>query len=290
MFIYLTFILFINFVIIVKSIILIFGGCNTLHTIKKIGYFFIPIIGFIVLDLHLNLLIAKSTNIFFQIGFVILFFPLLFVILKLTKLNSFKEIGIHFHNRWFKNLAIGFSIGFSFWIIKYGIEYVLNGFEIIGIKNFPDSLVTFFFVFFAFFIGSFLNDIVVRGYIFGHLQSKINTKWVFLISILIYALDDSWNEGFSFSNTLFSLLLGLSLTYAIYRTGSIWADTGIHWGLNVCYGVFNGMLGSKDGGIFITMNNQHSSFLLNNIGYIIPLFMFLFVFLIRKKFTIVENK
>ncbi|MBS4205010.1 CPBP family intramembrane glutamic endopeptidase [Lederbergia citrea] len=140
--------------------------------------------------------------------------------------------------------------------------------------------------FFAFFISSFLNDIIIRGYIFGHLKDKINGKWIFIISILIYAFDDSWNEGFSLSNTLFSIALGLSLTYSFYRTRSIWADTGIHWGLNVCYGIFNGMLGSSDGGVFIITENANPSILLEAISYIIPLLMFIFLYLLRGKLVI----
>ncbi|MEL3971185.1 CPBP family intramembrane glutamic endopeptidase [Rossellomorea oryzaecorticis] len=180
------------------------------------------------------------------------------------------------------------SIGFSFWLLRYVILYFLNGFEVIGVKSFTESLLLFFFVFFAFFIGSFLNDLIVRGYIFGHLKDKVNGKWIFIISILIYTLDDSWNEGFSVSNTIFSLILELSLTYAFYRTQSIWANTGIHWGLNVCYGIFNGMLGSTDGGIFITVNNPSPSLLIELISYIIPLLMFLFLYAFRK--ILIKNR
>ncbi|OIK16476.1 hypothetical protein BIV60_04165 [Bacillus sp. MUM 116] len=116
------------------------------------------------------------------------------------------------------------------------------------------------------------------------IKERIPVKWVFIISLILYALDDSWNEGFSISNTLFSLILGLSLTYAIYKTGSLWADTGIHWGLNVCYGIFNGTLGSSDGGIIKTMYEPQSMFL-EMISSIVPLFMFLFVYLLRNKFV-----
>ncbi|UZJ78535.1 CPBP family intramembrane glutamic endopeptidase [Fictibacillus sp. KU28468] len=255
---------------------------------KRNYYYFIVILGFVLLDIYLNVFIAKTSNIIFQLLLVFLFFPLLKVILKGTKLNYYKNIGIVFHPKWKKNLILGFSLGFSFWLIKYVIVYFLNGFEIVGVKNFTESLILFFFVFFAFFIGSFLNDIIVRGYIFGHLKGKINGKWIFIISIFIYALDDSWNEGFGLSNTFFSLVLGLSLTYAFYRTNSIWADTGIHWGLNVCYGIFNGMLGSTDGGIFITVDHPNPPIFLELISYIIPLLMFLFLYSFRKK--LIKNK
>lgn len=256
---------------------------------KKKTYYTLVVLGFILLDIYLNVFIAKTNNIVFQLLLVIFFFPLVKGILIGTQVTYFKNIGIAFHQKWKSNLITGFSIGFGFWLMKYMIVYFLNGYEIVKVKSFPEAVISFFFVFFAFFIGSFLNDIIIRGYIFGHLKDRINKKWIFFISILAYALDDSWNEGFSLSNTLFSLILGLSLTYAFYRTRSIWADTGIHWGLNVCYGIFNGMLGSTNGGIVVTTDNPHPSILIEVISYFIPILMFLFLFAIRKKLTIYKE-
>ena len=248
------------------------------------GYYGKVLAGFIVLDLYLNLGIAKSNQFWLQVVLVLLFFPLLKGILMLTKAKEFRKIGISFHPKWGKNIIIGFTLGFSFWLIKYILVFLFGGFEMIGMMPFPEMLVSLLMVMLTFLVGSFLNDIIVRGYIFGHLKERIPIKWVFIISILLYALDDSWNEGFSLTNTLFSLILGLSLTYTIYKTGSIWADTGIHWGLNVCYGVFNGTLGSSGGGIIVTKDVPQIVHL-EMINYIMPLFMCLFVYLLRNKFA-----
>jgi membrane protease YdiL (CAAX protease family) len=251
---------------------------------NNMSYYFKVLVGFILLDLYLNIGIAKSSQFWLQVLLVLLFFPLLKGILLLTKEKEFKNIGISFHSKWGKNIIIGFSIGFSFWLIKYMLVYLFGGFEIKGVQPFSEMILTLLMVMLTFLVGSFLNDIIIRGYVFGHLNGKIPMKWVFIISLLLYALDDSWNEGFSLSNMLFSLILGLSLTYAIYKTGSLWADTGIHWGLNVCYGIFNGTLGSSDGGIIITDSGSPST-LIEMISNIVPLFMFLFVFLVRNKFS-----
>ncbi len=248
------------------------------------SYYIKAALGFLVLDLYLNIGIAKSSGFLLQVLLVLLFFPLLKGILMLTKVNYYKNIRISFHSKWWKNILIGFMIGFSFWLIKYLLVFFVGGFEISDIKPFPEMISTLFMVMLLFLVGSFLNDIIIRGYVFGHLKEKIPMKWVFVISLILYVLDDSWNEGFNMSNSLFSLILGLSLTYAIYKTGSLWATTGIHWGLNVCYGIFNGPLGSSNGGI-ISLKFEQPSMSVELISYIIPLFMFLFVYLLRNKFV-----
>ncbi len=247
------------------------------------SYYVKVILGFIVLDLYLNVGIAKSSQFFIQVLLVLMFFPLLKGILTLTKVKEYKNIGIDFHQKWWINMTIGFMIGFSFWLMKYILVYLFGGFKVTGVMSFPEMVPSVVMIMLIFLVGSFLNDIIVRGFVFGHLKGKIPVKWVFIISLLLYSLDDSWNEGFSMSNMVFSLLLGLSLTYATFKTGSLWANTGIHWGLNVCYGIFNGPLGSTDGGIIITKYEQSTIFL-EIIGYIVPVLMFLFVYLLRNKF------
>ncbi|WP_181884589.1 CPBP family intramembrane glutamic endopeptidase [Neobacillus piezotolerans] len=249
---------------------------TTIHFIKALA-------GFFLLDVYLNVAIAKSGNMVVQLLLVSGFFPLLYLLLKWTRLNGFKDAGIRFHEKWRSNLAIGFGTGFCFWLISYALSWGFGAYEIRGVKPFGESILTVGLVLGTFFIGSFLNDIITRGFIFAQLRGRVPVMWIFVISIAVYSFDDIWNEGFSLSNTLFSILVGLSLTYAFYKSGSIWANTGIHWGLNVCYGLFNGTLGQDNGGIFYLSEHHITSLLLEAKNYLIPFVMFLFVVVILKK-------
>lgn len=259
-------------------------------TNKAVGHFAKALIGFILLDIYLNVAIAGAGNIFLQLLLVAGFFPALFILLKWTGLEGYRDVGIRFHRKWTRNLLLGFGIGFVFWLISYLLSWGFGAFEITGVKPFGESIVTIVLVLGTFFIGSFFNDIITRGYIFAQLKDRIPVVWIFVISIVVYSFDDIWNEGFSLSNTLFSVLIGLSLTYAFYKSGSIWANTGIHWGLNVCYGLFNGTLGQDNGGIFNKTEFHVTSLFLEAKSYIIPLLMFLFVLAVWKRPSSVEKE
>ncbi|OCA83194.1 hypothetical protein A8F94_18950 [Bacillus sp. FJAT-27225] len=241
------------------------------------------LIGFTILDVYLNAGIAGAGSILIQLLLVAGFFPVFYFLLRWTNLNGFRDAGIDFHPSWSRNVVIGFGTGFGFWLTMYTLSWILGGYEITGIKPLSESLLTIGLVLGTFLIGSFLNDLITRGYIFAQLKGRIPLPWIFTISIAVYSFDDIWHEGFSFSNTVFSILLGLSLTYAFYKSGSIWMTTGIHWGLNVCYGLFNGTLGEANGGIFIRTEPASSSFLLESIRYFIPALMFLFVVVLLKR-------
>jgi hypothetical protein len=68
-------------------------------------------------------------------------------------------------------------------------------------------------------------------------------RWYVPLTVLVYALDDSWNEGIDLGNLLFSAILGLSLAWSVLKTGTLWMSIGIHWGSNVCYRLMSGFDG-----------------------------------------------
>jgi hypothetical protein len=50
-------------------------------------------------------------------------------------------------------------------------------------------------------------------------------------------------------NFAFSVVLGCSLTFAFLKTGAVWANTGIHFGLNMAFGLLYGLGGNVGGGV-----------------------------------------
>jgi membrane protease YdiL (CAAX protease family) len=68
-------------------------------------------------------------------------------------------------------------------------------------------------------------------------------KWYLLIATLLYAFDDSWNEGIDVMNLVFSAILGISLAYSVLKTGAIWMTIGIHWGGNMLFRMMAGFNG-----------------------------------------------
>lgn len=240
-------------------------------------------VGFLVLDLYFVFVPSLLGNPFLQFGVYLVFFPLAYIIAKWTGLNGLKGIGLIFHSGWFKNFNISFWIGFSFWMLMFGIQLLSGDLIWIGVQELSESLMPILMIIVGFFIGSFINDLIVRGFVINHLRGK---HWmVFLISILLYALDDYWYGGFSVSNFIFSVILGLSLTYAFYKTGSIWANTGIHYGLNVAYGLFFGMVGSPDTSIFMVREAVNESLLSTILYYLIPALMFFTVLLVIRYYN-----
>jgi membrane protease YdiL (CAAX protease family) len=239
--------------------------------------FIAGLIGFLILDLYFNLVPPLFGNPFLQFGAILVFFPLAYFIAKWAGLDGLKGMGMVFHDGWKKNFSISFMIGFGFWMLMFGLQFLSEDLEFVGFTKTADLMMPLLVVLVGYFVGSLINDLIVRGYVFNLLKGKIHIFWVFTISILIYAFDDFWYVGFSLSNIVFSIILGLSLTLSFYRTGSIWADTGIHYGLNVAYGLFFGLIGSPGTSIIIIKESKNETLFSNLLYYLIPALMFIFV-------------
>lgn len=244
----------------------------------------IGVVGFVILDLYFNLVPVKLINMYFQLATILLFFPLASFITKVAGLGGLRDIGLYFHKGWGRNFLFSFLIGFSFWLIWYGIDLIIGTTEYQGRKQGMQVIMPLMQILVGFFLGSFINGIIVRAYVITLLKDHMKISWVLSISIFIYAFEDFWYAGFSWSNIIFSVILGLSLTYAYYKTGSVWADVGIHFGLNVAYGLFYGLVGNKDSRIFQIEETGRESFLSSVNPFVIPLLMFLFLLWVLKKY------
>jgi membrane protease YdiL (CAAX protease family) len=147
---------------------------------------------------------------------------------------------------------ISFLIGFSCWTAMYAFYWNLGKFDITGMKTGIEALWIGFQVLVGSFLGSLINDLITRGYIINSLSGKLQPLAIGCISILIYSLDDFWNGEPTIMNFVFSLILGVSFTYAFLKTGSLWANTGLHFGLNVSYKMFYGLSGDYGAGLLTT--------------------------------------
>lgn len=243
------------------------------------------IMGFIILDLYFNLIPVQLDNPYLQFGSTLLFFPLAFYISKWVGLAGLKGLGLWFHQGWKKNFFISFLIGFGFWMVMFLIQFSVGELKFIGVHSPSNLLMPIVEVFIGYLVGSLINDLIIRGYVINILKGKIHIVWVFIISISIYALDDYWYAGFSLSNMVFSFILGLSLTFAYFKTGSIWADTGLHYGLNIAYGLFFGLVGNTGSALFIVQETGHVTTFSILLHYFVPASMFLFVLCIVRFYT-----
>ncbi|WP_066287612.1 CPBP family intramembrane glutamic endopeptidase [Bacillus sp. FJAT-29937] len=245
--------------------------------------FIIGISGFLFLNIYFNGTTHFISNSVIQFICLLLFFPIASFVAKINGFPGLKGIGLVKTRHWMRHFIVSFFIGFGFWALMYIAYWELGKFEIIGIKTGIEAISIIVQVLVGFFLGSIINDLITRGYVLNLLKGKIPAYALAGISICIYAVDDFWNGDLTTTNFVFSIILGCSFTYSFLKTGSVWANTGIHFGLNVAYGIIYGLSGEYGGGLILTVKGEINPILNNFIVLAAATIMFLAVFLYYRK-------
>jgi len=249
------------------------------------------LLAFLILSLYFNLVPHMfPMNDILRFFHLICFFPLAFLVSKRLFKSGMELYGVKFFKGWYGLILVGFVTGFISWAILYILSFVFDKYEFIGLKSFTESGLILIVVLIGFGLGSLINDMIVRGLVFNSLKGKLPSYLIFVLSTLIYSFDDIWFAGFSVQNTIFSIALGLSLTYAIFKTDSIWMTTGIHWGLNVCYGILFSVSNKIGDGLILFEVNKGTPILLDWMSTIISIMMFIFIYSYLRLSGVKRNK
>jgi len=200
---------------------------------------------FILLDLYVSLVprmtgFALPAWLAYVAGFFLFAYALCRFGLGITRMQA---VGLGRSPGWLPCLGLGFAIGFGVWALKNLLYFAMGKFDLAGWRDGHFVLPMLGQALVGMLLASAINDVMIRGYGLAFCRRFNLMAWYLPITIVVYALDDSWNEGIDPFNLLFSAVLGVSLAYTVLRTGAIWMSIGIHWGGNMCYRVMAGFDG-----------------------------------------------
>ena len=152
-----------------------------------------------------------------------------------------RSLGLTLHNGWFRDLAIGFAVGFVALAISVAIAFKGLHFSfttaglIPTVRSLIGSLVLLF-------VAALAEEAMFRGYGLQTL-SRARFAWlgVLLTSVpfgLVHLSNPNVVPFVTFANTA---LAGIWLAAAYLRTRSLWLPLGVHWSWNWALGWFFGL-------------------------------------------------
>ena len=227
---------------------------------KNKSHLLLWIAGFLLLDLYFNGIPKLiQLDVLPWLAYAFGFFAVAHLFAKyILKLNGLADLGLELRKGWLKLMLLGFIVGLGIWALKYLVFYQLGKFEVTGIMDGSYIAGMLAQALLAMLLVSAINDVLVRGYWLPYFRENNLMLWYILVTTVLYALDDSWNEGITVTNLSFSAVLGVSLAYTVLKTGTIWMAIGIHFGSNMMYRAmagFNGqgiwqLDGVKEGAVY----------------------------------------
>ena len=164
-----------------------------------------------------------------------------FLCVKFLEGLPWRSLGLTLHAGWFRDLALGFAIGFASLVIAVAIAFKGLHFSftdsplIPTIRSMIGSAILLF-------VAALAEEAMFRGYGLQTL-SRAKLAWigVFLTSVpfaLVHLGNPNVVPGVTFANTA---LAGVWLAAAYLRTRSLWLPLGVHWSWNWALGWFFGL-------------------------------------------------
>jgi membrane protease YdiL (CAAX protease family) len=177
----------------------------------------------------------------FRTGLIVLALGLGFLCAKGLEDLPWRSLGLTFHKGWFKDLVIGFALGFVALVIAVaiafkGLSFSLNrdGLSAIVVSMIGSATLLF--------VGALAEEAMFRGYGLQTL-SRAKLAWLgVLLTSVPFGLAHLYNPNVipavTFTNTT---IAGIWLAVAYLRTRSLWLVQGVHWAWNFALGWFFGL-------------------------------------------------
>jgi membrane protease YdiL (CAAX protease family) len=170
----------------------------------------------------------------FKIGFLL-------AAIFLSRFQGWKFLegyGLSFNKKWLSLLSGGLLVGFISFTISILLSLGMNFEKLVNIQTFYFFLKSLPLTLLMTFFPSIAEDILTRGYLFGHLKSLKPILWI-LLSASIYVLNHIWRLNDDLSVLTYLFLLGVVLSISVVITKSLWLAFGIHWGANIAFELSN---------------------------------------------------
>lgn len=176
----------------------------------------------------------------FKIGFLVV----AFLLARVQGWKSLGGYGLGLTSKWFTNLITGLSIGLLFFALSVFVSIKLGYEEIAGVGSFRNVINQLPMILLMTSFPSVAEDILTRGYLYGHLQFMKPLGWI-LLSSVVYVLNHIWRLHDGAGVLSYLLLLGMVLASAVWLTKSLWLAFGIHWGANIAFESTNSIIPIK---------------------------------------------
>lgn len=176
----------------------------------------------------------------FKIGFLFV----AFFVAKIQGLHGFGGYGLSLRPSGMSTLFRGLAIGLLFFLLPFFLSIFLNFEYIIDTDTAHHAIRQFPVILLMTFVPSLAEDILTRGYLFGHFKFLKPSVWV-LISTIIYVLNHIWRLDDGAAVLSYLTFLGIALAIAVLNAQSLWLAFGIHWGANIAYEVSNAFIHTK---------------------------------------------
>lgn len=159
-------------------------------------------------------------------------------------------------------MMIGIVAGILLYAIPYffsiatGIETIISSpkLDVLIVSSLPFAFGVFF--------SSFSEDILTRGIAYSVFNGSMKTRWIILLSSLIYLLNHIYRMGDGLESLLYIFLLGIVFIIPVIFTKNLWLTGSMHWAGNTFFFITHNLIQTKNESNVISSNYLFAIFIL----------------------------
>ncbi|WP_413627939.1 CPBP family intramembrane glutamic endopeptidase [Fructilactobacillus vespulae] len=168
-----------------------------------------------------------------------LFTDLILIVAMYFAYRKRKEIWDFANQRIFKELGLGWLLGFGFFALIWLISVFMGGFKVTGIFNILN--IGWFLLFVVgYFIQGLSEEVLFRGYVMGRFVEYRHIFLGIFFNSLFFTILHGANDNFTTEAFLGLFLFGLLMSFLRYAGMSLWGLGAFHGAWNLTEGVIFG--------------------------------------------------
>ncbi|HMU47848.1 MAG TPA: CPBP family intramembrane metalloprotease [Chitinophagaceae bacterium] len=160
---------------------------------------------------------------------------LAYVIARWQGWKGLGGFGLALKDKWAAGLLTGLGTGILFFSLSLFFSTALKYVRVTAVEPVQVIAEQMPMILLMTVFPSIAEDILTRGYLYGHLRNKVKAPAWITISASVFLLNHIWRLNEHPAVLLYLFLLGLVLAVAVWIKGNLWLAFGIHWGSNLAF-------------------------------------------------------
>lgn len=181
----------------------------------------------------------------------------LFAWVKWVEKRPIVSLGF-FKSHWFRELALGFLVGFAQFSLSLGLVWLFGGVELSKVDLSASTLIYVLSLIPFWLIQGGTEELLTRGWLLPILHKRTNLAWAIGLSSSLFGVMHLANDHVTVLSILDIILGGVSMGLYMLKRDNLWGAIGLHGTWNFVQGNIYGVAvsGTSAGSSLLTFVNK----------------------------------
>ncbi|MFC6998298.1 CPBP family intramembrane glutamic endopeptidase [Rufibacter roseus] len=181
------------------------------------------------------------------LGLMLAVIPVAYIVARLQGLKGLSAWGLRMNSTFIKFFAYGLGLGILVNGVAFAVRLWLNMEVVTAVPELSTLAIQTLIFTVGTFLPSLAEDVLTRGYLYGHLHKRMGKWSLVILSAVVYVLNHVYSLNDGPAALIYLFVLGIMMAIPLVYTKNLWYTVGAHWAGNIVYRFSNDVLSVKEG-------------------------------------------